>query len=64
VGPIFCLDGPEERKISLPGIEPRIVGCSARDVVTTATALSQQQRNIDGGLKRRNMKAATCGIML
>ena len=52
------------KKSPVPGIEPRILGCSARDVVHTPTALSQQQCNIDGGLKRRNLKAAICGIML
>jgi hypothetical protein len=52
-----------KEKYSVPGIEPRIVG-SARDLVTTAIALSLQQCNIDGGLKRKNFKAAICGIML
>jgi hypothetical protein len=40
----------------VPGIEPRIVGSSARDVVTTPTALSQQQCSNDGGLKRKKFE--------
>jgi hypothetical protein len=43
VGPTTVLDVSDENILSVFGIEPRFLGCPARDLVTILTTLSQLQ---------------------